>query len=122
MTILFEDKARTATISATNATLEYPASNLSDVFLNRPFVGSGLTSVVTLNYGSNVPIDSLILAYCNCAFVLVQIYNAANALVYIHNSRIAGRLDHNGIVRAGIQAFAALSAELFNKTHLRFSR
>jgi len=52
------------------------------VFLNRPYIASGLTDVITLNYGSNVAIDSLFLAYCNCAFVLVQIYNAANTLVY----------------------------------------
>lgn len=82
MKILFEDKARTATITATNATLEYPASNLSDVFLNRPYIASGLTDVITLNHGSNVPISSIFLAYCNCSFVLVQVYNAANTIVY----------------------------------------
>lgn len=82
MKILFDDKARTAVITATNATLEYPATNLADVFLNRPYVASGLTDVITLDYGSNVPIDSIFLAYCNCAFVLIQIYNATNTLVH----------------------------------------
>ena len=82
MKILFADKARTATITALFETLEYPASNLADIFLNRPYIGMVTEDIIILDYGSDVAIDSLFLAYCNCAFVLVQVYNNANALVY----------------------------------------
>ncbi len=82
MKILFEDKARTSTISALFETLEYPASNLSDVFLNRPYIGMITEDVITLDAGSEVPIDSVFMAYCNCAFVLVELLDDTDAVVY----------------------------------------
>lgn len=82
MRILFSDKARGAVISSLNESLAYPASNLADVFLSRPFLSTLDSDTITLDAGEDVSIDSIYLAYCNAAFVAVQILNSEGAEVY----------------------------------------
>jgi hypothetical protein len=82
MKILFDDKARTATITALYETLEYPASNLADIFLNRPYIGMITEDVITLTMAAEVAVDSVFLAGCNCAFVHVELFDDADVSLY----------------------------------------
>lgn len=81
MRVLFADKARLATISSLNESLSYPASNLKDVFLDRPYLSTTTTDTVTIDLGEDTVLDSLFLAYCNAAIATLAMTNALGAPV-----------------------------------------
>ena len=48
MKVLFEDLARTATISSDNETASYPASNIADVFLDTRYLSTLMSDTVLI--------------------------------------------------------------------------
>lgn len=62
MIIAYDNKYSTATLSATNENPVYPIENTQDIRLSRLFKSIDVTSVITVNLGSSLPVSAVFIA------------------------------------------------------------
>jgi hypothetical protein len=93
MRVLFNDKARTAIITSLNESLSYPAANVADTFLDRPYLANTIDDVLTLDCGSDVDIDAVFIAQCTAAFVLLELTKANGLTAYMVTKNIRRPLE-----------------------------
>jgi len=82
MKALVDNLAIGATITSLYETLSYPASNVADTFLNRPFISALDEDTLTVDLGADTSVDTVFIAGCNATSAIVTIQNAALATVY----------------------------------------
>lgn len=76
MKILFDNIAKSASLSAITPDPNYPVNNIISVFLKKRFQSINLTDTVTAIWASPVTIDTIHIGYTN-AVVTVKIYLAS---------------------------------------------
>ncbi|MDH4127366.1 MAG: hypothetical protein OEV44_01335 [Spirochaetota bacterium] len=81
MRILFDNKFFNSTLTATNASLNYPTSNLIHPFLRRRFQSTGTTSIITASFASDISANSFFYGYTTAANIIVRLYDSLSALL-----------------------------------------
>lgn len=81
MRILFEDKVLAATLSAVNASSNYPVANLQNAFLKRRFQSTAAADTVTALFGADESIDCVYYGFTNATGIVIQLKNAGGAVL-----------------------------------------
>ncbi len=81
MRILFEDKVLAATLSAVNASPNYPVANLQSAFLKQRFQSTAAADIVTVVFAADETIDCVYYGFTNATGLVVQLKNAGGAVL-----------------------------------------
>lgn len=81
MKILFDNRVKESTLSATNQNDNYPAENVIHQFLQKKFKSLTYSSVVTISFDDEENINSLFYGYSNMSACSAALYNSSNVLL-----------------------------------------
>lgn len=82
MKALLTNLAKSATLSSLYESLSYPASNVVDTFLDKPFVSTLITDTLTVDFGADTVFDCIFVAGCNAESLAIVAQNNALTTVY----------------------------------------
>jgi hypothetical protein len=81
MRILFNDLIKSANISATNGSDNYPASNIAHPFLFKRFQTIATTSLITIAWSADVSVDSLFYGHHNISSMIVRLKDSGGVVL-----------------------------------------
>jgi len=81
MKVLFDNKLLTATLSAVNASPNYPASNLAHQILKKRYQSVASADTIVAEWAAAVVVNCVYLGYTNAETIEVRLYDAASALL-----------------------------------------
>ena len=81
MRILFNSLVNDASISATNESLNYPATNLQHPYIKRRFQATGTSSTITLTYTADITTDCFFWSLTNATSITVTFKNSGGGTI-----------------------------------------
>lgn len=81
MRVIFRNEIKNATITALSPNANYPASNLSHVFLKLKYKGLGFSDTLTAMLPDNVSASGFMYGYSNAASMTVRVYSNDSVLL-----------------------------------------
>ena len=119
MRVIFQNEIKKATITALAPNANYPASNLSHVFLKLKYKGLGFSDTITATLPDNVSASGFMYSYSNAKSMTVRVYSNASELLETltvdcsYSSGSAFFTRHDNVRWIEIDAAAPVSEDLY---------
>lgn len=81
MRAIFQNEIKNATLSALSPNANYPASNLSHVFLKHKYKSAGFSDTITAEFPDNVSASGFMYGFSNASSMIVRVYSNASVLL-----------------------------------------